>query len=126
MDDIINDFNNVTMQFLTELKKLIPGSMILNNLDLIESITKNKQQKKIIIDGFVIYILKYKEQIDNEDEDFFLTTDYTEAQGEFVKIINEVKRLWKDISVDNRKNIFGYFKVLVYYAQEYFDLLDKQ
>lgn len=139
MDDIVKNFNDVAIQMLGELRKIIPHSVILNNTDLLKSFVKNSSKKTVLIDYFVVYVLKYKDEIDEENEDFFLKHDFedisssTKDTNSIVKIINEIKKMWRSItdkddetSRQNKKNIFGYFKVLSFYAEKYFLEIDKE
>lgn len=128
MDEIVDNFNDVAIQMLTELKKIIPHSLILENVDLIENITKKK--KTFLIDNFVMYVLQYKDEINSENEDFFLKHEFTESSTSdgIIKMINEIKDMWKGLGNDkeNKKNIFGYFQVLCYYSEKYFIIIDSQ
>ena len=114
---------------LTELKKIIPHSVILDNIDLVKYMTEKEEKKRILIDNYVYYVLKYKDEIDDSNEDFFLKNDFKDSTGgesNIVKIINEIKSMWKTIEdPDNKKNIFSYLQVLCFYAEEYFLLVDE-
>mgnify|MGYP000707572504 CR=1 FL=1 len=129
MEDVINNFNDVAIQMLTELKKIIPHSVILDNVDLVKYMTEKDDKKSILIDNFVYYVLKYKTEIDDSNENFFLKHDFNDsANGEsnILKIINEIKNMWKTIEdPDNKKNIFSYLQVLCFYAEEYFLIIDE-
>lgn len=138
MDEIIENFNNVAMQLLEELRKIIPHSLILNNADLLKNLIEKENSKSVIIDNFVLHVLKYKDEIDNNNEDFFIKNDFKDIQKTsktpgIIHIINEIKNLWKDIgngdeelAKQNRQNIFDYFKVLCFYAEQYFLEIDKE
>lgn len=130
MEQIVNDFNDIAINMLSELRKIIPHSIILNNIDLIEGITKNNKSKHVLIDNFVLHVLKYKKEIDSENEDFFLKNNFDDLKNKqnnnILKIIKEIKDMWKSLGNDkeNKKNIFGYFKVLCFYAEKYFLEID--
>lgn len=138
MDEIIDNFNSVAMQLLEELRKIIPHSLILNNADLLKNIVQKEESKNVIIDNFLLHVLKFKDEIDNNNEDFFIKNDFQDVQKKtktpgIIHIINEIKNLWKDIgngdeklAEQNKQNIFDYFKVLCFYAEQYFIEIDKE
>lgn len=131
MDELIKNFNDIALQMLGELKKIMPHSILLQNADLLKAFTQNESNKTVIIDGFVVHVLKYKDQIDSNDENFFLAHDFNDEvqnskNSSIVKIINEVKSMWKELSDENKQSIFGYLQVLCFYSQEYFIELDSQ
>ena len=132
MDKIIDDFNDVLMTFIKELKKICPHSLITNNADVVEGIINSASTKKMPIEQFVLNVLEYKNQIDEYNESFFLSREfkmkadltikdskYIKTSG-FMNILGDVESIWTTLSDDNKKNIFDYMQVLCYYAQEFF------
>ena len=71
VEEIINNFNNVAIDFMNQLKIVCPHSVIANNVDAIEILLKKQNTKNKIIDQYTFYVLKYKDEIDKYSEDFF-------------------------------------------------------
>lgn len=120
INENINDFNSVTKQFMEELSLICPNSIITSNIDLIDKILQ--KHKTAIIDQFALHILDYKDQLDNKNEDFFISntfSDKTQDNKTLIGLILELKTIWKSLSDNNKNKIFEYLQVLCYYAREY-------
>lgn len=138
IQQLIQDFNDELIHFAKSMSELVPNSTLSNNLDYLEHLTKNKP--KFIIDQFVIHVLKYKEQIDNHKEEFFLGDEFSKELDETVdKSLEEKKNngeavdkknimskifdfteIWRTLSKENKEGIFTTMSVLCYYCEEYF------
>jgi len=132
LQEIVSSFNTTALEFVSQLKKICPHSLIANNVDALESIMNNKASERKVLDQYALHVLKYKGQIDSYDEDFFMNNDFTaeasNALGELDKkpnvgsittLICELKDMWKTVESDNKRKVFDYLRVLSYYAQEY-------
>jgi hypothetical protein len=78
--------------------------------------------KKFLIEIFKDYIYKYKDQIEKEDEKFFLDIDYSQYGDDNVtkqsKIFGEI---WesKDTTNETKENIWLYFKLFMKLVDKY-------
>lgn len=114
------EFNDELLNLVHHIGKLAPKSLVANNIDLVEDTIKKYPSK--VIDQFVIHVLKYKENVDNYDEDFFMNNEFSEATGNdnIVEKIFQFKGLWKNITDVDKAGIFGLMQTLCAIAQEYF------
>lgn len=81
-----------------------------------------KTNPRKVIEGVLVYLYPYKQQIMDNDESFFLKKNYeddTKNEGHLVKAL-KIKDLWESDMDDNTKNsIFTYFKVIIVLAEKY-------
>ena len=118
---IINDFNEEAINFANQLAEVCPDSILSGNVGYLQQ-TINKNSS-FLIDQFTLYVLKYKDQIDNKNNDFFLKTDFSkDASGKSTVIgkIFELKDTWGKLSQDNRDGIFTIMQILCYYSEQYY------
>lgn len=132
-DEIVSDFNSLLFDMLREFYKVSPNSIVSTNRDQIEkglsgftnSSDSNKRTK--VIEVFVVKVLVHKEEIDQGNDDFFLTKSYdSEADGDtfILGIINELKKIWPQLKQQNRENLMQYMQYLCELAQSYFIEID--
>ena len=80
-----------------------------------------KTNPKKCLEGFLVYVYPYKNEIMQENENFFLGHDYrndTNNEGCLIKSL-KIKELWKDnISPDTKSVIFTFFKVLIIISEK--------
>jgi len=129
VDTIVDDFNNIAIDFINVLKSLCKNSMILDNTGIIIESINNKTTRTAVIDQFLIHVLRYKPQIDENDESFFMDESFQQSLGQkqgVGMIIGELKAIWNKLNDENRNRIFDYMKVLCFYSQNYFLLLENQ
>jgi len=129
VDTIVDDFNKIAIDFLNVLKSLCKNSMILDNTGIIIESINNKTTRTAVIDQFLIHVLRYKPQIDENDESFFMDESFQQSLGQkqgVGMIIGELKAIWNKLNDENRNRIFDYMKVLCFYSQNYFLLLENQ
>ena len=111
---IVRDFNSMVLDLASQLAFVCPTSIIANNMDILRQIIKRKQES--IIDIFVMYILKYKRQIDAGDDNFFLNNSFDselkDSNSELIKKVFEFKSLWLQLNQDNRDTVKQYMKLL--------------
>lgn len=118
---IVKEFNEEALNFAIQMGQLLPNYPIAKNLDLVKSVMKLRP--KFIIEQFVLHVLKYKDQIDSNDENFFLEnkfSDETNGDADIISKVFEFKDVWKSLSSKNKQGIFQVMQILCYYAQEYF------
>lgn len=121
MEDVHN-FNNMFIELVSQLSTICPTSIIANNSNILKQIIKKDQRK--VIDIFVHYVLKYKQQIDKGDESFFINNSYSGECGSDEGMVNKVfefKELWKQLSPDNRNIVIQYMQFLCQIALNYID-----
>lgn len=127
MELIVTKFNIEAKSLLKNICVISPNSYIAKNYNLLTAMMDNHKNK--MIELYIVHVLKYKDKIDNFDDDFFLNYGYekevekdTDAMGK----IFEFKKLWSVLSKENKKGIFQVFQVLCYYAQQYFILVNQK
>jgi hypothetical protein len=117
---IIQDFNNMIIDLANQLTQLCPNSIIANNINNITDIIKRYPKK--VIDLFVIYVLKYKQQIDSGDENFFMNKTYDDDLKDHNHLINKIfefKNIWSQLNKQNRLVVQQYMQYLCQLALEY-------
>jgi len=81
-----------------------------------------KTNPRKVIEGILVFVYPYREQIMNNDESFFLKKDYqndTKDEGHLVKALR-IKELWEsDMDDQTKMNLFNYFKVFIVLAERY-------
>ena len=81
-----------------------------------------KTNPRKVMEGVLVYVYPYKNQIMNSDESFFLNKNYendTKDEGHLVKAL-KIKDLWESDMDDNTKeSIFTYFKVIIVLSEKY-------
>lgn len=129
MDTTVSDFNTLLLDLVDQIIILFPKSILAGNKDVIEMIMEKNNKK--IIDYFVMYILKYKKQIDSGDESFFLENTFSEDitsackeadkrdTNDIFKKAFEFKTMWKTINKENKKVIIQYMQMLSSLALNY-------
>nr|QBK89283.1 MAG: hypothetical protein LCMiAC02_03780 [Mimivirus LCMiAC02] len=129
--NIFNDFNNLLLQLITNIKTICPRSIVARNFDVIEYTITNIKDNERFIGLFVTKALKYKKFIDEENEKFFTEKSYEEDVNKnknknVIDHIFQLKDVWGILSEENKKIIFKYMQILCHMAQKYFDILDKK
>ena len=79
-----------------------------------EVLRKTNPQK--CLENFLVKLYPYKQQIMDENEDFFLRKDYstdTNNEENLMKALKLKELCEKEMSPEIKKNIFTYFKVLI-------------
>lgn len=111
MTDFIDIFNNKLMEFLNELKIVLPE---LKELMTYEGLTLSA----IMFDRTLPYktftenvLYPYGSYIENKDEKFLLENEYNiDIDNKFIDMI---KRVWKDLDEENKQAIWTYMKLLI-------------
>ncbi len=130
-ENIIDEFLSTLITFANNLADVCPDSIIGNNITKIRNVLKNPEFRTKIIDMFVAKILIYKKEIDEGDENFFLKEKKYDDDLKDVKYgdviygkIFEFKNIWNQLNRKNKDTVILYMKLLCYYAQEYFMIVD--
>jgi hypothetical protein len=132
MIQTIQDFNETLLSLALNFAQVCPKSIIGSNIDIIEkiikNINKNKKNFTKFIDVFCIKVLKYKNQIDSGDDEFFMNKSYDDDlkdQNEsYLNYVLSIKTVWNQLSRENKEIVKQYMQILCTLAQEYFDFID--
>jgi hypothetical protein len=122
----VEGFNNVVIDFMNQLKIVCPYSTITNNIDIISDALNSENTKNKVIDQFTYYVLKYKTQINEYDENFFIESTFekeTKGDNGLMQLMDELKVIWVKLCPDDKKKVFDYLRVLCYYSEQYFLLI---
>jgi hypothetical protein len=114
----INQFNSVVVKFLEDLYTILPDEKdIYIFQNQIETLTMFN--KSILIDNFIEKVYKYKKNILDKDENFFLTNELDIEENDISKAIH-LKSLWKNkLRNENKEIIWKYFKLLIVISDKY-------
>lgn len=136
-EEYIKNFNEILINFIKFIANILPKSSIGIYQSDILRIINNRNYRKIFINKFVLNILQYKKAIDDEDEKFFLDSNFHKSVSKnkdlnenqinekmIMDKIFEFKSHWMELNSDSKKLVFEYFKVLCNLAQKYFILCD--
>lgn len=123
---VVADFNNMVIDLASQLSMLCPTSIIANNLDILNQLIK--KNNRVIIDIFVMYVLRYKPRIDAGDDEFFLNNSFDNELNEvgreiddndMIKKAFEFKTIWKQLKTENREVVKQYMQFLCQLALTY-------
>ena len=85
----------------------------------------NNMNKKKLLEFFMTYAYKYKEQVEKKDEKFLLNyrySEFVENNGDDTyDIINTLKNHWSELDNDEKEAIWKYLQVLMVLADKYND-----
>lgn len=111
-------FNNKLLELLNDLITTFPDicedlKTLKHGINMIKSI--NPRMPQVFFNEHVC--IPYEEKILSEDEDFFLSHDYTDdvklIHGFNINFVGKVKSMWKDMNEDNKQTIWKYMLVLM-------------
>ena len=114
----VNQFNTVVSKFLSDLYEILPEEKdIFIFQNQIETLTMFN--KAFLIDNFVDKVYKYKKNILEKDENFFLTNELDIEENDISKAIH-LKTLWKNkLRPENKEIIWKYFKLFIAISDKY-------
>lgn len=121
--EIVKIFNKNLLELVTQLAEIAPKSTIAKNIPNMKFAMSSSPKK--IIEMFVVNVLKYKPQIDEGDEEFFLNKDYediAEMDKDNTQRIFEFKDIWKQLTFENKQTVIQYMQCLCALSQEYFKM----
>ena len=115
---ILTAFNKQLYNLVNNLSDMFPEDPDLqfskNTVSFLKKSNPRKLQKI-----FSEYVAIYKNQINTEDDDFFLTKNFISEDLDFDSnhysndIMKNLKKYWHLIDTESRKNIWKYLKVLI-------------
>ena len=109
MNDIIKQFNKISIDFLEQTSKLA-GTTYLHKFKIMTSVNS-----VYAIDRFIVNVLPYKHFIVNKDEAFLLNK---EVSPEFVKDIEWIKEVYFKLDDMSKDSIWEIVLALVCLAEE--------
>lgn len=100
--------------FIVELRKLYPDDEIFRISEYYLKLYSTTDPTTVI-DFFRTYSEKFKDYIEEENEDFFIShEDYVPNQTDYTStVILRLKNYWFELEKHNKKIIWKYLKVLV-------------
>jgi hypothetical protein len=119
--EIVNNFNCQADDLMAQMYSCSQDYDIKVYHDMFKKLKRFNATKAI--EQFIIYVLPFKEKIYDDDETFFLQKSGEELTGDTSEktLMQSLKfkDLWQTLSYDSKNNIFKFFKVMVYFAEEY-------
>ncbi|ARF11269.1 hypothetical protein Klosneuvirus_1_126 [Klosneuvirus KNV1] len=129
IDEIVNDFNNMLSSLILNIATVCPKSIVGTNIKDIEKHIKSPKNKVKFVDLFCVKVLQYKNEIDNGDENFFMTKDYKDdlkdSEGNLLDQVVSMKSIWKDLSKENREIVISYMQMLCELSLQYYMIVRK-
>lgn len=108
----VTAFNNATADFLEDISTAYPSVAVFGLLKALHGAASAKDEN-IPIDRFKTHVMeKYGDSLRNQDFSFFLGETYEEVPVEN-DVVAHIKKLWIDMSADNRDCVKEHLKLLV-------------
>lgn len=108
MNNIINEFNNISMDFLQQTSSLV-GSKYLYKFQLII-----KFNSMFAIDMFIKNVLPFKFNILNRNEEFFLN----KSDNDYMDDIIGIKQIYHTLDEESKNNIWDIMTALIYLSEK--------
>lgn len=118
------NFNNYSVILSVFLVNIAPNSSFRIYKPYIEHLASENSNK--IIDTFILSVLKYENEIMNENESFFIGNSFDndlDYDDEKRLKVFEFKSIWTSLSDENKDVIKSYMKLLCRIARKYFNLV---
>jgi len=109
MNNIIKEFNEISIDFLTQTSSLV-GSSYLYKFKLM-----TRFNSIFAIDLFIQRVLPLKNKIIERDESFFLTKN---VDDDYMDDIIGIKQVYHTLDRQSKENIWDMVLALVYLAEE--------
>lgn len=125
--ELINDFNIIFLDMANYIAASCPSSVIGRNIKDINKAFEylSPKNKNKFINGYALKVLKYKEFIDEENEEYF----FQEIEKDEIKNnsdlksneidLYELKTIWCKLKQEDKDQIFQYLQSLCAISQEY-------
>ena len=124
ISEIVNKFNDYIEEMLTQLSSCVDDEDIRIYKGMFKKLRIVNSTKGI--EQFIIYALPHKDKIVSQDESFFLNHDeaslINDSREESIMQTLKFKELWGTLSSNSKDNLFKFFQVLIFYAEEYFKI----
>jgi hypothetical protein len=109
-------FNTKLEEFFKELCEAFPEIKQFSSIKTGFTFWKNLDEKKPQ-EFFNSYVYnKYKDQILQQNEEFFMKTDYeiySKSKEYWVEFIDNIRNIWTTLDEDNKLVIWKYFNILI-------------
>jgi hypothetical protein len=116
---ILKAFNSQFEEFLEDIEILFPDNKDIRTTKTGLGMMRRVNPKKIVSVWYRYICLKYKEEIDKENLDFFLSKDYRDdlkmdegTSNKVLEGIDKIRGPMRELDDDNTKKCIQYFKNL--------------
>ena len=116
---ILKAFNNQFEEFLEDVEVLFPDNTDIKTSKTGLLMLRKANPKKIVSVWYRYICLKYEDEIENENLDYFLTKDYSSdlkmdegATDKVMEGIDKIREPLRQLEPDNRKKTLQYLKNL--------------
>ena len=116
---ILKAFNSQFEEFLEDIEILYPDNKDIRTTKTGLGMMRRVNPKKIVSVWYRYICLKYKEEIDKENLDFFLSKDYRDdlkmdegTSNKVLEGIDKIRGPMRELDDDNTKKCIQYFKNL--------------
>ncbi len=122
MNDIIKQFNEISIDFLTQTSEIV-GSSYLYKFKLI-----TKVNSIFAIDLFIQRVIPHKKKIVERDETFFMnrTMGSDDPYSDYMDDIIGIKKIYHTLDTESKNNIWEIVLALLYLAEERITLNNKK
>ena len=114
---ILKAFNNQFEEFLEDVEFLFPDNRDIKTSKTGLLMLRKANPKKIVSVWYRYVCLKYEDEIENENLDYFLTKDYSSdlkmdegASNKVMEGIDKIREPLRQLDQDNRKKTLQYLK----------------
>jgi hypothetical protein len=114
---ILKAFNNQFEEFLEDVEVLFPDNTDIKTSKTGLLMLRKANPKKIVSVWYRYICLKYEDEIENENLDYFLTKDYSSdlkmdegASNKVMEGIDKIREPLRQLDQDNRKKTLQYLK----------------
>lgn len=111
---ITKAFNKIFISLIDDCILVFPNDMELKKYKKGARILDQFNPKKPYA-VFKTYSTPFREYIDTKNEQFFLKNDYSnikEVDDDVTNFINKIKKLWSELTEDNKEKIWKYLQTL--------------
>tara|TARA_Y100000389_G_C17273526_1_gene419214 strand:- start:143 stop:532 length:390 start_codon:yes stop_codon:yes gene_type:complete len=123
-EECVNLFNTKIKEFIQDLNRVYPDDDDLMKFKASVNmllVVSDRQLIKIYKD--MVYS-RYRTQILNKEEEFFMNHDYVDERGEHSeefteRLISKIKSYWKTMTAENREIVWSYFTLLTKLCEKY-------
>jgi hypothetical protein len=117
--NILKGFNNHFEDFLEDISIIFPTNNDIQTSKTALLLLRKANPKKIINIWYRFVYLKYNDEINKENIDFFLTKDYSDdiknidsGSSKVLDAIDKVRQPLKDLNIENKNKCIQYLKNL--------------
>tara|TARA_B100000035_G_C21001174_1_gene554994 strand:+ start:800 stop:1183 length:384 start_codon:yes stop_codon:yes gene_type:complete len=112
---LLKAFTTQLKNLIIELSEVLPYNKEISvNKTTIELLIRTNP--RLVLNAFNIYILPYKREIIDCDDNFFLSQDIRESENvnkQLVGTLNILRNYWSSLTESTKKSVWLYFAVLI-------------